>query len=643
MALRSKIRQLDPYFILILTLAAALRLIRPGLLPTWIDELNIMDAAIRLAQHGEMIWVGNESSFGLLQAHSPLATYTTALAAAIYPHPLFLRIVFGLLGVLAVAISYIMLRKWVGPTAARVAALMLAVMPLPIYWSRFVWNPNLTPLLLMLWLYTAIEGYIEGRKRLQWLHWLSLSLVIQSQAAMLVIAPLSAGLALIAIWRAHRQRLRALLRHFAMGVLVLVTFTPWIIGLIGLNQGRWATQISAGNFDSGTIAITPPTPDELQYTLGLLISSANYNAATLRMSDTPASWWFPEALHMLLTLQALVTLIGGLVLASRHLYTAHRQAALSLFLTVAMLWSSLMLAFDRVTSDFYMMLTTFAATLVFAWLMQILAGFTRWLMLVPALFIGLQLWLSLSILDYNLRDPNVQSYGEIITSAQRWTDSGVTDALIIEANAALNRVQQAERRSNWRILSETLPIRYTNDARTIPIAPDGQRIVTDSPSTWLDEWGQATQAEAQPAHSFRSLSLSFEDFPQANYTPQTDTQFSDLATVTGIYAPQAPAVNSPWYFFVYWQPQQMIAQTLQYSVRLVDDSGQRYAQIDQPSLQPDLWRVGDTVVTLFAMPIGDALPQNPLIELVMYTLPEQTVIPVVDESGQPIAQAMQLR
>ncbi|MDQ7026461.1 MAG: glycosyltransferase family 39 protein [Anaerolineae bacterium] len=165
----------DGIIILILWLAMILRVYGLGLWVTWGDELNIINAAVAITQRGDWTWLGNEASFGALAAHSPFSVYVTALPTLISPHPLLIRSFYALLGLVTGALMYGMMRRYVGWTAAVIAASLLAVMPLPVDWSRYVWNPNLAPIFILIWLLTAAEGYFRGRTWGQYIHWIAVT------------------------------------------------------------------------------------------------------------------------------------------------------------------------------------------------------------------------------------------------------------------------------------------------------------------------------------------------------------------------------------------------------------------------------------------------------------------------------------
>lgn len=637
-----KALSVDIAFVVVLVIATAMRLIMPGILTTWIDELNIIYPAIRLAQYGEMTWVGNESSFSFLNAHSPFSVYVTALPAILYPHPMFLRLFFGVLGVLSVAIAYVTMRRYIGYPAAITTGLLLSVMVLPVYWNRFVWNPNVAPVILMLYLYSALSGYHDRNKAMQWVHWICLSFAIQSQSALLILIPITVSLSLVEIWRSQKERTQSILCHAGIGIVVLITLVPWIIGLIGLEQGWWGTRLSAGNFDNGNITLEIPTASQVITTVGLLVSSAGYYVNAFALSENPASWWFPSPLHNVFYIQALLTIVGSFVLVGWHFYHQHEKRYISLFLIVCAGWSFILMSFDRVVSDFYMMLTPFAASMLAGWLVQILYRRSRLTLIMPILFVGLQLWLSITFLSYHLRDTNSLTYGEIVSLVDTWSASGTMDVLVLENEPNIVRTEQHEWHLQWLILSEIAPIRYSTDTQSIPLALDGTRIISRTPTLWLDDWASRSQIYSTDTRDFYTFDIYPASLPIPIYRSATFAQFGDLVRLDGFYPYDTSEDDMLWNGILFWQPLRIPEQTLQFSLRLKDETGATLAQHDQSSLNRVLWREGDVVLSQFALNTGDLVTDPDYLEIVMYSYPDLVSIPAVDDYGQSISQPIQL-
>ncbi len=226
--------------ILIFLMALATRAIRPGLYFLWIDELNTLNAAADIAYQGVWTWIGNPASWDMLAYHSPFSTYVMTVPLMLSPNPIMARLLVAILGALTSVVMMRMVTHYRDAQAGLIAGMLFAVLPQMVEWGRFVWNPNLAPLFIMLWLFTLLLGYHDGKRPYQIGHWLSLSLCIQSQAVLVMFVPVT----ILAMIRWHRRNLRwrdGLYTLIAIG-LWLLSCIPWGIGLFQhAHQGEHAS------------------------------------------------------------------------------------------------------------------------------------------------------------------------------------------------------------------------------------------------------------------------------------------------------------------------------------------------------------------------------------------------------------------
>ena len=609
--------------VLILLVATFLRVYGIGLWVTLGDELNIINAAIGIVQRGEWVWLGNESSFGALAAHSPFSVYLTALPALIAPHPMILRLFYALWGVLTVALMYATMKKHVGYPAAIVAASLVAVMPITVYWSRFVWNPNLAPFFIVLWLHTAAEDYFNGRRWGQYAHWFALMLAIQAQTALVSLLPISLLLTLYTFTKS-KSRKSFIQHHAQIGLILLLTLLPWLYGLYGYERGWWTPPLGVGKFDAGSLAFTIPSAQKVLDNFALLTASFSYFRGNFHTTINAPAWWFADNAYLLLYGQALLTFVAAI-------WLIFHKNRFGILLVAATLLPLAFLFINRELSDFYMMSVVYAGIACFAWLMQSLIQRFRWALVLPVFFIGLQLWLTLSMISWHTHQSTLWTYGDVINLVETWHSEN-NDVLVWE-NTQNSPIEQHKWRTHWQILSATYPIRYVTSAEALPIAADGQRLIVDNQHAGLFDFLDDGQHYDNPERSFIAYDIDINQFPQANTFPAEQTQFGDLARISGLHTPELEVGIVPVY--LYWQPLRATETTHQFSLRLVDESGNIIAQTDQTSLQPNLWRVGDTVVSFISMNIPDNLPDNPHYELVLYSYPDGVIVPVADSEGVP--------
>jgi 4-amino-4-deoxy-L-arabinose transferase-like glycosyltransferase len=173
----------------------------------------------------------------------PLALWVESLSARIFGyHPLSVLVPEALMGILAVALLYDLVRRRFGRVAGFVAGLALATTPITVAISRHN-NPDaLLALLCVAALWFFVRALEDGRTR--WLVLTGLCVGLAFETKMLVALAVVPGIALAWFWVAPRGRLAAARQLLAGGATmavaglawpVLVTLTPaadrpWISG-----------------------------------------------------------------------------------------------------------------------------------------------------------------------------------------------------------------------------------------------------------------------------------------------------------------------------------------------------------------------------------------------------------------------------
>ena len=142
--------------IVILTLAAVLRLGWPGLTEFKYDEATIARLALALVHEGRLPTHGLTSS--LVIPHPPLTAYLLAIPFAISRDPALAVLFSGALGVVAVWLTYVLGRRYFGERVGLLAAALFASAPWAIFYSRKIWSQNVPAISLgfMLALYAVV-------------------------------------------------------------------------------------------------------------------------------------------------------------------------------------------------------------------------------------------------------------------------------------------------------------------------------------------------------------------------------------------------------------------------------------------------------------------------------------------------------
>jgi len=208
--------------VVILALAAALRMGAPGITEFKRDEANLSQLALDLARGRDLPLLGISSSAGI--PNPPHSVYLFALPYVFDRTPMLATLYVGALNVLAVGLTWLLVRRSFGPRAALIAALLYAASPWSAIFARKIWAQNLLPPFVVATMLCGLLGYRERRRWAQVAHWPLLALTVQIHLAALALVPLS--LAMVALW-ARNARGRLLAAGLVLAGLVVV---PTVIG-----------------------------------------------------------------------------------------------------------------------------------------------------------------------------------------------------------------------------------------------------------------------------------------------------------------------------------------------------------------------------------------------------------------------------
>jgi 4-amino-4-deoxy-L-arabinose transferase-like glycosyltransferase len=204
----------------IAALAAWLRLRRLDLVEFKVDEAIAIDMA-RGVLHGDLPTAGLTSSTGA--RNPPLLIYLTAIPLAVRDDPLAATAFVALLAVVAVTLTYFVLRPRFGALVALSAAALFATAPWAVLFGRKVWGQNVLPVVsvALLWsLFAVIE-----RRRTRSVAFVPIGLCLAFQlnfSAVALVIPAAAVL----LYRAREVHWRAL----AVGVGVAgLLIEPWLL------------------------------------------------------------------------------------------------------------------------------------------------------------------------------------------------------------------------------------------------------------------------------------------------------------------------------------------------------------------------------------------------------------------------------
>ncbi|MEO8608446.1 MAG: glycosyltransferase family 39 protein, partial [Chloroflexota bacterium] len=121
----------------VLIIAALLRLGEPGIVEFKHDEAMLSLMAQDMVSGKGIPFTGIPSSVGV--PNPPISVYLLALPYALSSNPLFATMFIAALNVLGVGLLWWIAHRYIGRTAAILAALIYAVNPWAILYSRKIW------------------------------------------------------------------------------------------------------------------------------------------------------------------------------------------------------------------------------------------------------------------------------------------------------------------------------------------------------------------------------------------------------------------------------------------------------------------------------------------------------------------------
>jgi hypothetical protein len=218
------------WLVVILAVAAALRLGRPDVLHFQYDQATQSILAQDMASGKALPLLGPESSSGI--PHSPMSVYFLVPAFVVTHSVYWVTLGIMVWNILGVGLLWLIVHRYVHPTVAVLAGLLYAVSPYAVMWSRKIWVPSAHTPYILLGLMLLLLGYFEGRRAAQVAAIPVFLIGVQSHHASWFLVPL----ALWIVWLGRRHiAWRATLAGLALGIVVLL---PYAAGLIQHYSGR---------------------------------------------------------------------------------------------------------------------------------------------------------------------------------------------------------------------------------------------------------------------------------------------------------------------------------------------------------------------------------------------------------------------
>jgi len=304
-------------FLLILVVGAFLRFAWLGTVRHGYDNAYQIYDAVRLLDGGEWLLIGQPSSVFL--DNPPLMAYLQSIALLVWRSPWSAYLLVTTLNTAAIWFVYALGSDLKGRPFGLLAALLFAVNPWLVHYSRFTWTQGLLPFFLAAAAWGLWPALATGRRepRRLLLGLLALAAMIQTYVlALVVLAPV---VLLLIVFRQHLPRRSALAGLLAI-LLGLVAYALGLSTRLEANLAKLALFASGG--DGAGLGFNL---EAIEHTVRL-VTGNEYGA------DLTAPLWL-DMLVRLVHLLLLAALLAGAVRALRALRrdTPDRRLAFVLF------------------------------------------------------------------------------------------------------------------------------------------------------------------------------------------------------------------------------------------------------------------------------------------------------------------------
>lgn len=640
-------------FILILLVAALLRLGAPGVVEFRQDEANLSRLALDLARGRDFPLLGIDSSVGIRNA--PMSAYLLAPPYLLSDSPVLATSYVGLLNVIAVGLVTLLARRYYGVAPAIAAGALYAAGLWAVHFSRKLWAQEMLPLFVALAIGSALLGFLDGKRWAQLAHLPLLAIAGQIHYGAFFLIPISLFLLLVG-WRRRTVR-----REFWLGLpLAALIFVPYLAGALRDNLFSPDALARAFTRDSAAAPLTIST-DALRLAFQAI---AGTGYAALAGDAAPAfRASAPDPDPLLVVLGALVG-IAALWLAARAFIRRDRRTPVDV---TVLLWLAVTpLAFSITWTpvySHYMIAILPAAFLALGAALGDLLAALRGRARAAALALGavglaavvaLQAWVQIAFLDFANRYATPGGFstplGWLMPVRDAILDQSPEQALATLDGQFIGFNEQA---SIWNVLLDRAPlVRFLGDGiRAYP----AQAAVTLS----LDCSAGAAQFYMRPPFGGGANELCYAvgiqppgAFDAGSVQPYTGgAAFANSARLVG-YAWDAArgCLRTAW---TADRPARgPVSDFFNLAVHVVDSDGARIAQADAPFWNGRYWRAGDVFARdncLPGPPDGGSGATIAGARLGLYTIqgsPSGDIfhnVDVIGPDGAPAGQQVEIR
>lgn len=625
----------------ILLLAAIVRMGWPNLTEFKADEGRLLTAALVMSD-GEFALRGISSSVGFPNA--PMSVWLYAIPLVVWPHPYAATLFTGLLSMMAVLGTFWLTRRYWGFRAATVAALMLAVSPWAIVFSRKIWAQNLLPVFAVAWAISAVLAFVERRRLYIVVHLVCLAIAVQIHPAAIGLLP--ATLLFLVVFRRRIDW-----RLFLLGgVLAALTALPFLWYLFGRWRAGDGLPFSTGqsvarvSFDSLIQAITITTGDGVRALSG------------------PGTAVLPGEGPVRLVWAGLI--IAGVVWAAWLVARRRREPSSEVALICLAWFLSPVLFFvwhrTPVYIHYFVVLLP-AAYLLAGVFVDRLVDAVRprgrpvvWVVLGLTLVWQLGAWVN--VMSTAARDPLAGGFGVPLGVKLAAADSArellhhttATEVLLVGDGSDPERQDFP---AEFRALLHGIPVRYIDINSEAVFPATASIILLDTPQ--FDAATSTREEYRGTAERWREYIVPGSDLayatgalpsaahPEPDVALDSPPLLANFVRFTG-YNVLRP-VDGGLMWDVFWRPADN-PDPVDYHLfnHLVDAAGTRLGQADGRAFPGVQWRPGDIVLSRFLLPLSSDATNQHTMRVGMYRYPSLENVPVLDEAANPAADAIEI-
>lgn len=633
------------------------------------DEATVCNLAAQFVDTGMPPLRGMGSSVGI--DNPPMMIWLMSLPVLFSRDPLIVSGFVAWLNVMAVWGCYALGKRYWGQEVGLAAALLLAVGPWAVFYSRKVWAQNVLLPFVLLFFYLLLAWLSERRRWALTGALVTLTAGTQIHFATLAFVPILALLLTVELVRCARQKtLRQLWKPLALGAgLSFLLYTPYLLfdAIIGWKNARAFIALIGRparlHLETLNYALLNIGGREIHALAGAEKFQLFLN------SIVDLHYWPDHIVEALFVLSGLYLLIRWW--RNRHNRPAWiRDGVLLLWLLIPILF------YLRSPGDVFphYLIPLYPAPYMAIGIMVtdlLKASRQRGVFLGQAIqalvavsTTALILWwsyLSLSIYAFvethdtpgGMGTP-IRLYRQVAGAIARYASEWDNRQVVVLCPG--DDPRYAECPAVWQfLLARHLDVRLADHNRTLVFpAADTDTVVLLAPGESLAADQLPRYATELEAIWLREQTAAYRIYrlPAVHPTPQTAfvetaTRFENGARLLGYDLLDPIRAGQMVRLALYWQidtlPTVPPAQGYSLTVNLFGADGTRYAQQDGPGQRVGLWRPGDTLISWFTLSPGNATrpPYTLRIGMYVYTPPAQfDTIRLLDQAGNPVADAL---